>query len=363
MPSENIEIPPEAEPTNIAFLTWVMSNSGDISSGVYYGDSSGGINTMYPDIRRVGCAFVRVDTEGMPDCIAHFPLPGPVQTVSRGELYSLVILIKQCRRRSTIKFWTDNKGVKDKFKAGPNEACKSSNCDLYHELFSIIRRDEIDLEVEWLPSHLEEEGCKKTIPDYVNEVDIKGNAIADKYAGIAADLVQVPLPVATECKHYYKLVKRLQWRLATIVQHLPPRVKHRSVCNPRSEKITLEQKISESSHTLERKGDRFTCISCLDSFTLKDPAFQHWLAGICMKAPEKCDRPVHINSNLHIGNANAHSSHRLRFFDGLVYCNRCGSRAMHHMRRLARPCRPPGTYGKLTLKYIREGRLPPVYED
>ena len=125
-------------------------------------------------------------------------------------------------------------------------------------------------------------------------------------------------------------------------------------------KITLEQKISESSHTLERKGDRFTCISCLDSFTLKDPAFQHWLAGICMKAPEKCDRPVHINSNLHIGNANAHSSHRLRFFDGLVYCNRCGSSAVHHMRRLARPCRPPSTHGKLTIKYIREGHLPPV---
>ena len=111
------------------------------------------------------------------------------------------------------------------------------------------------------------------------------------------------------------------------------------------------------------EGDRFTCTSCLDSFMLKDPAFQHWLAGICIRAPLACNKPVPISSDIHIGNANAHSSHRLQLFQKLVYCNRCGSRAMHHMRRLAQPCRPPGAHGKLTLKYIKEGRLPPVYED
>ena len=76
-----------------------------------------------------------VDDRGELLFAASFPLPGPIQTVARGELFALVEFIKQVRQMSDIVFVTDNKGVFDKFNAGPKEQCRSLNCDLYHELF------------------------------------------------------------------------------------------------------------------------------------------------------------------------------------------------------------------------------------
>ena len=258
---------------------------------------------------------------------------------------------------SQIKFWTDNKGVRDVYVAGAAHAVKSSNCDLFHELFNIRSNKCIQLEVEWMPSHLKDEGCKKHRPEYVTDLDIEGNSYADKYAGEAAELVQVPLQVATECIYYYQLVKKLQWRFISIISSLPARVKNKAACNPKSERVALQQKIDESIHIVSRRGDRYTCSSCRDSFTIKDPAFQHWLAGVCIPAP--CDdRPEAIQASVHLGNLNAHFTHRLCSFQGMVYCGRCGSRGKQHMRRLARPCVPPGAHGKLTLKCIMSGRLP-----
>ena len=192
---------------------------------------------------------------------------------------------------------------------------------------------------------------------------MQGNSYADKFASVAADRVRVPLQVATDVVHYYNLVRRIQLRFVAILQQLPQRIKHKTVSNPKSDKVMLQQKLDESRHVLAREGDRFTCTRCLDSFTIKDPAFQHWLAGVCIQAPTLSSRPVPLSSLLHIGNSSVHSSHKLQMFKGLVYCNRCGSRATHHLRRLAFPCRPPGKHGRMTLKCIREGRLPPAYAD
>ena len=48
----------------------------------------------------------------------------------------------------------DIKGVYDKYNAGAKVASLSSNCDLYYELFSLLRRKNIQLKVKWMPSHL-----------------------------------------------------------------------------------------------------------------------------------------------------------------------------------------------------------------
>ena len=90
-----------------------------MTSGTYYGDASGGKNAEYPDIRRVGVAFVKIDDEGNLTFGAQFQLVGEVQTVSRGELSALVELIKHVRHSVDIELVTDNKEVSDKYNAGP----------------------------------------------------------------------------------------------------------------------------------------------------------------------------------------------------------------------------------------------------
>lgn len=79
-----------------------------------------------------------------------------------------------------------------------------------------------------MPSHLDEEGNGNEIPEWVevSDVDIAGNSQADKLARIAAKRACVPLNVSAPVLYYKSLVRRIQNRLATIVQNLPGRPKH-----------------------------------------------------------------------------------------------------------------------------------------
>lgn len=328
LPSSLINIPPEEAPVTQSNITYVNPVGFEISSGTYYGDASGSDNTEYPDIRRVGCAFAKLTEQDELAFAAHFPLPGEIQTVARGELYALVELIKHAKPMSDIEFVTDNKGVNDKFNAGPKAASFSSNCDMFHELFQTVYEKAIRLQVRWMPSHLKPEDPR---PDGVSLRDLKGNDAADHYAGEAASKVQVSLQVATDCKHYYKLTKQIQLRIATIIINLPNRVKYKTVRTPKEVAKTLEDRISQSRHTVVLEGSRYSCKVCLNSFLRNDPSFQHWLTSACVALPG-CSKPSPIvNNMIHVGNQSIHHSHKLAIHRGLVYCKRCC--VLHRKRR------------------------------
>ena len=91
----------------------------------------------------LGLAFASIDHSGVLIFAAHFPLPGDVQTVSRGEFLALMALIPRGEQFADIEFVTDNKGVNDKYNAGPKVASQSMNCDLYHELFQLLYKKAI----------------------------------------------------------------------------------------------------------------------------------------------------------------------------------------------------------------------------
>ena len=126
-----------------------------VDSGTYYGDASGGEYSSYPEVRRVGCGFAFIDEEGELLFGAHFPLPGAVQTVPRGGLFTLVQLMRQALPMSEIVYVIDNKGVFDNFNKGPKHACRCTNADLYHELFLLTIKKAIRLTLKWMPSHLD----------------------------------------------------------------------------------------------------------------------------------------------------------------------------------------------------------------
>jgi hypothetical protein len=250
--------------------------------------------------------------------------------------------------------------VYDNYNAGIKVAALSSDCDSYVELFQMLSRRNIVLTLRWMPSHLKDPECTKIRPDDVTDIDIDANELADKYAADAAALHKVSLQTATNCRHYYSLTRRIQWRLVAIMQNLPLRLKHKTVRTPAEEKTTLEQKCSDSSHAIVKNGDRVTCTACLDSFRIRDPAFEPWLAGLCTPSPNT-NRPSHFPTNkiLHVGNRYTHLSHKLDTHRGLVYCARCGCRATNQVRLMGKRCSPPGRNGKATLKAILSDRLPP----
>ena len=115
-------------------------------------------------------------------------------------------------------------------------------------------------------------------------------------------------------------------------------------------------------HTVFLNADRASCTVCLDSFRIKDPAFQPWLAGICTPTLTT-NRPSHYPANkiLHVGNRYTHPSHKIKNHRGLVYCAKCGCRATNHMRLMGNGCAPPGVHGKASLKAILADKLPPGF--
>ena len=359
LPEGYIEVPPADMPVNTADITWSNEDKVYIGSGTYYGDASGGPNTKYPEIRRVAASFVCIDAVGDLLFGAKFPLEGDVQTVNRGELMALVTLIRYAENNSIIHFITDNEAVKDKVQQGPSRAIKSNNRDLYHELLQTLIKKNISLSIDWMPSHLDDPKCKKVKPDWVTEINIKGNGWADKLAEEAAEECKVSIQAMTDCKFYYRLIKLVQWRLIRISQSLPKRDKYKTVRTPQEEQQTFQDKCDESRHQLDRSGDRMSCSVCMDSFLIKDPSFLHWLAGRCVSA---CSPSGNIsNKQIHIGNQYVHYTHRLVNHKGLVYCRKCGSRATKLIKLLAKPCEPPSKAGQRTLDCVKQNRPPPGF--
>ena len=181
LPSCLTLIPPEHEPKDDLDVYHYTHTDQDIykwGSGVYYGDASGGKNTDYKALRRVGCSVVQCDSQGQLLYACYFNLPGIIQTVARGELLALVQLIRMADPLTNIEYITDNLGVCNTFNKGPANAQYSMNADLYNELYKLTIDKAIVLQVRWMPSHLT---VNDPLPPDVSTVDVLSNNQADIY--------------------------------------------------------------------------------------------------------------------------------------------------------------------------------------
>ncbi len=362
LPAKFTYIDPLYNPTQYLKMKYTNKTDTDIvwGSGTYYGDSSGGLFTAHTALRRVGCGLAKVDHNGSLLFGARCNLPGEVQTVPRGELFILVVLVGLAAPLSEIDYVTDNEGLYKLFNAGPKVAFLSSNCDLYKILFDVIYKNMLLVSVRWMPSHLLEKP-DKGVYSCMSNLDILGNARADTLAGEAAAEAQLPKYVTTEYLHYANLIKRIQLRLATIITCLPNRTK------PRKQKgeavLSLSQAYLNSKHTLVSSEHRVTCVKCTMSFKTSDPHLREWLKLSCEDLStdfSRPSRPSRVDISIHHGNNNTHYSHSLCTYRGLLYCNVCGSRGgKWGFQHLSRQCVPPTQYGLASLKAIRDGRLPP----
>ena len=97
-------------------------------------------------------------------------------------------------------------------------------------------------------------------PPNVTEIDVRGNALADTFAGEVAENYAVSNEVAEDCIRHYKNVKLIQNRLVAIISSLPPRQRFQTVATPKEAKQSLNDLISVSAHKLVQEGHRFTCV-------------------------------------------------------------------------------------------------------
>ena len=89
----------------------------------------GGPFSSFPALRRCGVAICRLDANENRWWSFACNLPGDVQTVPRGELYGLFIVVSRARPKSILEYVTDNQKVKDVYNKGLILAALSINCD------------------------------------------------------------------------------------------------------------------------------------------------------------------------------------------------------------------------------------------
>ena len=213
-----------------------------------------------------------------------------------------------------------------------------------------------------MPSHLREI-CPSKWPIHVTDQDVTANDLADKYAGVAADSVQIPLSIAIPYLILVKRVSLIQKRLATILSNLPHRdkpLRKKPRAAPAVVKPDLNHLISESQHNIAVVGPRLRCRDCLSSFHQKDPSCKQWLCAPCVKPHDDREMPVRIIDVFHIGNQVTHVSHELYSFKALVYCKLCGSYARaSRLVNLAKECtKHPTDAGQCVLDSIASGVMP-----
>ena len=111
LPSKIIEIDSESDPADFLDITYHNENNCDWASNTYYGDASGGKCTEHTKLRRVGCSIIQVNNDLSLNFGASFNLPGPVQSVGRGELLALSVLVMHLLPYAETVFVTDNFNV------------------------------------------------------------------------------------------------------------------------------------------------------------------------------------------------------------------------------------------------------------
>ena len=243
------------------------------------------------------------------------------------------------------------------FRGGPKAGELTSNADLYRRLFQACIDKAIQLDIRWMPAHLQPNSAR---PSGVSDLDIKGNNHADVQAGVIAREMQVPLDVASDILYYHRLTAKIQRRLATIITSLPPRSKSLKKIKSTPVKDKLEDLMYQSSHMAVRTNNTIRCARCHNSFKCSDSSVVPFLKGSCSGLGSASDRPVALPLEaIHVGNKVAHHSHKLRIFRGLLFCGTCGCRGPTKLQGLAARCSPPTSYGKQTLAKLSKGHLPP----
>ena len=84
-------------------------------------------------------------------------LPGPVQTVPRGELYAILIVVRNGITNGSFLVYTDSEVNLKLYTKGRDNCLGSVNSDLWTKIFHNIDTKSHSLQLQFVPSHLDDE--------------------------------------------------------------------------------------------------------------------------------------------------------------------------------------------------------------
>ena len=356
LPSSRIVVPRSFSPVVSTQYTYIggWNSHTQLQSGTYFTDASGGLDHDIPQLRRCGigiCASPSLHPPQAPDGL-HYPLPGEVQTVPRGELHAIVTVARLAALEADILVYSDNLQVVRHCQG--EGISQSLNHDLLEDLSILIKEKRLTFKVVWIKSHLPLWQPDQWPPEVTN-LQVFGNHYADKYAGEAARKYTLPADITSPIRQTLHLVTKIQWRLAAILCNLPARQlgTHRPQRQPRiPHPPPLYTKFDASRHQVFEVDGRLHCTYCQSSVPTRNRLdADAWL-------DTNCNCKV-----VRVGNKYTHSTHNIQSLKGLIFCVKCGLLATQQLKGLADPCQCTNAayakpHAKVTLRRLARGLLP-----
>jgi hypothetical protein len=330
--------------------------------GIYGTDASGGKFSAYPEIRRCGCGIVTVVPNGdvfSLEWAASFPLVGDIQTVPRAELFAIATLVNNLTHGSSI-IVSDSLVNINLYKLGRNAALKSTNGDLWFQIFRQIDAKGLEITIHWIQGHLDKVTPKKWFPPEW----VALNHAADFFANIAAEKVELPRHITSVVIYHMSLVKKVQKRLVRVIISRCPKTRKNNTPEsvPRPELPSLQQLLGSTHHSIVCEPKGWRCRWCKSFCNPKAPTARNWLNAQCSQL-QACYAngpvPIPLWYPLLIGKGIPHHSHDLYYLRGVTFCATCGAYATQKMKKLAQKCEPPTWNMKIARDKLLKQQKPP----
>ena len=350
-------------------------------AGEYFTDASGGPNSQIEQLRRCGVGVAMLHGNVTPDLILQAadlfslltfgvfaPLPGHAQTSPRGELYAILLVVRNVSE-GNLCIKSDSKISVDLFRAGKERCLEAANSDLWAEIWQLLDDKPLRLTLQWVKGHGD---VPETYDRYaLNPLDVVGNVLADQLADYAADLYKVWEHDTFNINWHLSLIQRVQARAVCILDKvLESRTHVRAAVQQ-----TRERPLSRSAAAF-RSQHRFTTISgrtlhcraCLQTSPATAEGVRSWLASPCTPNLQleratrfASTRPTSVPAgvSVKVGRVHLHESHRLAVYRGLYYCTFCGYSASVKAQQLTRECTRMSSQEAVDrVLALSQGRLP-----
>ena len=360
---EELAIPPPVDGR-----IWSSGSLGGAGrpSGIVYSDGSGG-GKRDPRIKRCAWGIVHFNNddearEGAHQGWAGGGVPGK-QTSGRAELWAACHAMRVC---GDVEVRTDYATVVNRVIKGRQRDFDSSTMgDIWEEFWKIkADRDERGLTTRFtkVKGHPTAEDIEN---GNVQEQDAMGNEMADGIAGAIADNLQLGMRFTSRLDDIDNRTKLVQERIIEIELRCAEARKDQEQ-EETPEKPTREQRqemraerrrqaVEAAGHELQlRAGGGWRCGICRQGASKKD--FSAWIRrGRCTGVIKDGS----IKQVTRLGRGTLHTSHRLSYKRGVVWCRTCGAWGTQAPRGLTKPCKGHAeSVGRAVLKRLATGKTP-----
>jgi len=256
-------------------------------------------------------------------------LPCEIQSDNRAEIYAILVAVRHIEDAGKIDFFTDNKPARNTYNNGKHRARLACHADLWSEIFAILERKHIELNVYWMPSHIDRHKEKlEQAPSWMKDWHVAGNKVADELAGAAAELHAVP---AEQAKHIIKIYKDLdltQNRIIAVTKLLPQRKHNITIHDNIKYKPTytnqIIEKLKSSQHDCVIFGERLYCCGCSSNISIRAEHINDFIQSSCLIR----DRTM----TYAVGKQHTHHTHKITIYGGVYMCTSCGATASRNSR-------------------------------